>query len=319
MHDNKLGYGIRQSGTRFRRDVKAPALVALVVLLHTLAVGAFLFIQGCQTKAPDMVRTAPPPIMPPKKAPAALSRTTPPAPVKTATRLPLVPAKIDAEESHIYYVQKGDSLSKIANRFGVHTRELATLNQISDPHKIRIGQKLILPPDAAPANKTTKKKQAKKNPVVQPDISESIAYVVQPGDSLSKIAAKFELSVATLKKANQLTRDTILIGQKLMVPKKRQRTDNKKASSEAVYSTNETHPKVRSLLPEQPEPAMGLTLESDEPEDHLLDYTVQEGDTLEEIAKLFIVSKEDIQAANDLSQADHVKPGQKLKIPPADL
>lgn len=38
-------------------------------------------------------------------------------------------------------------------------------------------------------------------------------YVVQPGDSLSKIARKFNTTVADLKKANRLTKDTIWPGQ----------------------------------------------------------------------------------------------------------
>ena len=43
------------------------------------------------------------------------------------------------------------------------------------------------------------------------------------------------------------------------------------------------------------------------------------GDTLEDIAKLFIVSKDDIIALNNLSGEDDIKPGQKLLIPPPDL
>lgn len=50
-----------------------------------------------------------------------------------------------------------------------------------------------------------------------------------------------------------------------------------------------------------------------------LDYTVQEGDTLDSIAKIFIVSKEDIMRLNGIVDPQGVKTGQKLKIPPTML
>jgi LysM repeat protein len=41
---------------------------------------------------------------------------------------------------------------------------------------------------------------------------------VVSGDTLSKIAAKFGVSVTALKAANKLTTDTIKVGQKLVIP-----------------------------------------------------------------------------------------------------
>jgi LysM repeat protein len=46
-----------------------------------------------------------------------------------------------------------------------------------------------------------------------------------------------------------------------------------------------------------------------------LDYTVQDGDTLDSIAKLFIVRKEDIMTLNSVTDSSALKPGMKLKIP----
>lgn len=45
-----------------------------------------------------------------------------------------------------YVVQSGDSLSVIANRFGVDTKTLADFNAISDPNSIQVGQSLAIPP-----------------------------------------------------------------------------------------------------------------------------------------------------------------------------
>jgi len=43
-------------------------------------------------------------------------------------------------------------------------------------------------------------------------------YQVKPGDSLEKIARKFQISVETIKKTNHLTSDKIVVGQELAVP-----------------------------------------------------------------------------------------------------
>lgn len=45
----------------------------------------------------------------------------------------------------------------------------------------------------------------------------SISYIVQPNDSLSKIAKKFNTTVGFLKRSNNLSSDVILAGQKLKV------------------------------------------------------------------------------------------------------
>ncbi|MEZ5342675.1 MAG: LysM domain-containing protein [Acidimicrobiales bacterium] len=45
-----------------------------------------------------------------------------------------------------YVIQPGDSLSVVAQRFGVSLRELADFNAISDPNSIKEGQELRIPP-----------------------------------------------------------------------------------------------------------------------------------------------------------------------------
>lgn len=45
-----------------------------------------------------------------------------------------------------YVVQSGDSLSVIAQRFGISTEDLANFNAISDFNSIKVGQELTIPP-----------------------------------------------------------------------------------------------------------------------------------------------------------------------------
>lgn len=47
---------------------------------------------------------------------------------------------------------------------------------------------------------------------------ETVSYRVKPGDSLEKIAKMFKISVSSLKETNQLSQNTIRIGQELIIP-----------------------------------------------------------------------------------------------------
>ena len=46
------------------------------------------------------------------------------------------------KNNYIYIVKKGDTLSKIAKKFNTSISKLAQLNNISDPNKIYVGQKI---------------------------------------------------------------------------------------------------------------------------------------------------------------------------------
>lgn len=116
-------------------------------------------------------------------------------------------AEPPAGTKKIYRVQKGDMLSTIALRHGVTPKEIADANGIALNAVIFEGQKLTIP---APKPKAAEEKVA-----VEGDV-----YIVKKGDVLGTIAQKHKISVAQLKKANNLKKDTIFVGQKLIIPSK---------------------------------------------------------------------------------------------------
>jgi LysM repeat protein len=117
-----------------------------------------------------------------------------------ATALCLVtPAFADTS----YVVQPGDTLTRIAARFGVTVQAIADANRLANPNAIVVGQTLTIP-DGQPA------------PVA--GATTSSTYIVQPGDSLSRLAARFNVTVDALVAANGLTTTTLQIGQVLTVP-----------------------------------------------------------------------------------------------------
>jgi LysM repeat protein len=63
-------------------------------------------------------------------------------------------AKAPSSSGKTYSIRKGDNPATIAKRFKVSYDDLIALNHIEDPHKLQIGQKLLIP--------TTNQKKAKK-------------------------------------------------------------------------------------------------------------------------------------------------------------
>jgi len=99
-----------------------------------------------------------------------------------------------------YVVKKGDSLWKIANRFGTTTMSIKSLNQLNNS-RLRIGQVLLLSKAS-----TTKEKLKTKH------------YKVLKGDSPHIIAKKYRMNLSELLRINNLTpRSTIFPGQTLLV------------------------------------------------------------------------------------------------------
>jgi LysM repeat protein len=96
-----------------------------------------------------------------------------------------------------YTVQPGDTLSEIAIRFGTTVTELVKLNNIKNPNLIYAGQILTLPGSSS-------------GPAI---------YTIQPGDTLSGIAAHFGTTVAELVKLNNIKNpDLIYAGDTLKLP-----------------------------------------------------------------------------------------------------
>jgi len=101
-----------------------------------------------------------------------------------------------------YTIQKGDTLYGIARQYKIDVKELQALNSLSDPSKIRVGQKIKIPGVSKDSN----------------DL-EWETYVVESGDTLYDISRKHAISLKTLLDQNNLSEKSLLkVGQKLKVP-----------------------------------------------------------------------------------------------------
>ena len=119
-------------------------------------------------------------------------------PAKTVNKPAKKPAKKHKAKSSTYTVRLGDTLSGIAAKYGMSTQHLASLNGITNPNFIRVGQKLKV---------NGKAKKSRKG---------SRYRIVQSGDTLSHISYLTGYSVAYLQKKNGIKNaNRISVGQKI--------------------------------------------------------------------------------------------------------
>jgi membrane-bound lytic murein transglycosylase D len=177
-----------------------------------------------------------------------------------------------------YRVRRGDTLSRIAARFGVRTQELMAANGIRRANKIRVGQVLEIP------GGTRATAVAAASPAAAPTVrnvstapaSSAGSYRVRSGDTLGRIAKRHGVSERTLADVNGIRNKSLVkVGQVLRIPG---------AAGGAVAAPG------------------GV-------------YTVRRGDTIESIARKHGVAAHSIVALNGLANKHRIKAGQRLYLP----
>ena len=203
----------------------------------------------------------------------------------------IVPVKVatpDADGKIFHDVQTGQSLWAIAVAYKVTIRDLEVWNNISRSKPLQVGQKLFIPSSNTEGYATPTPRGMVK--VATPDADGKIIHVVEPYNTLITIASAYGVTVDTLLKYNGIQADWPLqIGQKLI-----------------IYPGNITpSPTPRPLTPiEKLTPAR----------DGKYYHTVQSGETLVWIAKLYEVSLNDLMAWNGLNGSAMIHPGDQILL-----
>jgi N-acetylmuramoyl-L-alanine amidase/LysM repeat protein len=182
----------------------------------------------------------------------------------------------------LYVVRTGDTLAGIAARLGQSLPELARLNDIANPQLIVAGQPIRLPAPGSGATSATSNAgaggAAARAPVPR-------TYTVVAGDTLSTIAARFDIPMSDLARWNGLAEPYIVrVGQQLQL------SAGGPAVTTGVGGGGAGAPVRR--------------------------YQVQYGDTIFGLAARFGVSREAIIRANGIADPDRLLAGSTLVIPP---
>ncbi|MCE9849826.1 N-acetylmuramoyl-L-alanine amidase [Aeromonas allosaccharophila] len=107
-----------------------------------------------------------------------------------------------------HVVQRGESLSRLAEKHGVSQSTLVEINQLRS-RDIQIGQTIYIPQQGQSRSAA---------PVRSDDKSQMIRHVVKRGESLSRLAEKHGVSQARLVEINKLKSRDIQVGQVLYIP-----------------------------------------------------------------------------------------------------
>lgn len=191
----------------------------------------------------------------------------------TATAEPTDAPALESEDTSVavtqgtaYVVRWGDTLFFIAQRYGTTVDSIKAANGLTSD-TIIVGQELFLPVDATVPPET-----------VPPTTGGQTTHIVQPGETLFRIALQYGTTVDAIAQANNIVNPWfIYVGQELIIP------------------------------------AAGGGMPSPGPGGQT--YVVQPGDTLYSIAVRYDTTVQALMVANNLSNPNLIYVGQTLKVP----
>lgn len=177
-----------------------------------------------------------------------------------------------AQERTIHVVRSGENLGLIARKYHVYVSQLKAWNNLRSDN-IYPRQKLVVYPSAK-----YNPQAVRATSTASTSPSQGGTHIVRSGENLGLIAQKYGCTVSQIKTWNNLSKNTIQPGQKLIVSKS---ATNIKVDENAEY----------------------------------VYHTVKSGDTLWDIAKMYDgVTVNQIKQLNNITNARRLKPGDKIRI-----
>ncbi len=129
-------------------------------------------------------------------------------------------------------------------------------------------------------------------PPTPPAEPEATEYIIQPGDTLSKISKRYNIKLDAIRRANpQVRNDVVVLGSRIKLPGR--------------VDVGEQKVPVQAVVKPQVKPYTGATQE----------YVVKSGDVLGSIARKFKCTTAQLVTLNGLASANKIRVGQKLRVP----
>ena len=184
-----------------------------------------------------------------------------------------------------YTVQSGDTLSGIAVEYNTTTATLTSLNNLSNPNLIYVGQRLLVKSaSTSAASSATSTATSTASATSTSSTTSATTYTVKSGDTLSSIASSHNTTTAALTSLNSLANPNLIyVGQVLKL------ANTTTASTSSTSSATSTSSSATT-------------------------YTVKSGDTLSSIACSYNTTTSTLTSLNNLSNPNLIYVGQVLKV-----
>jgi LysM repeat protein len=149
-------------------NMKLSRALLIVLVLHVVAVSGIVAFNAIKTRHASPISDAP--SLHPSSSTSVTAKADPIGHAvvssKENVRLALKPTKEErkaerakaaapADSGKVYVVAKGDNPVSIAKKLKVPYDDLLAVNHIDDPHKLQIGQKLLIPAKTPKPKKTS--------------------------------------------------------------------------------------------------------------------------------------------------------------------
>ena len=256
-------------------------------------------------------------------------------------------AKAELAKATSHKVQKGDTLSGIARKYGVTVKELQKANGGAAKLKtLRIGQEIalpargqaaqvspavVVPAPAAPVVEKAVKPAAKAEPAVKAPVKHEepraatarpSEHKVQSGDTLSRIARKYGVSVKELQQANGGADKlkTLRIGQVIAIPVQAGEAETeaaaaalselKAAAGQKAVTAMPAAPVVAPASVPAPKPAVAPAASTGGIEN----YKVQSGDSIWRISRRFGMSVDEFKSLNEGIDSSSLRLGATVRV-----
>lgn len=224
-----------------------------------------------------------------------------------ATEVALAQETNSEGEPVVHKVLYGESLFRIALKYGVTVDELAAANDIVYTWSIQVGQELVIPglsqPDAA---------DIVANPLVA---AAPVQHVIRPGETLAGIANRYGVDADLILRANNITNPNLIYyGQTLNI-----------WTPQTVDSTVDPDTaEVEAEAPDTTAPANAVTIDDAAADiaaaeaggdDIPFTHVIGSGETLGRIALRYDVSLDELMSANAITNPNAIIAGSLLVIP----
>lgn len=191
-------------------------------------------------------------------------------------------------------VRRGETISRIARRYGVSVVTIVELNKLENPHRIKVGDDILIPMSSRRAMAAAMADK-RYGSVRSADGGKNFYYTIRQGDNLYDIARGFGVSLEDILRLNNLRNPhRIYAGRKILVP-----AFDSPVLAGATVITPVDNAQAKD----------GIT------DLELVNHRVKRNETLSDIALWYGVGVKRLARINRIRNVNRLSVGQIIKIP----